>query len=592
MTQHSMPNMIVLVGLLLLLFCSTTTVAAFQYQHHHHSPQPQPRPTSWTSKQRQHPIATSTDHGRRLRQHQAEKSLRRIPSSSRRHHYLAASSPANRDQEELPKCDDDHQRAVLDDTDVKSSSSSSSSRREFMRVTTAGLSAATVAACMAFAGNANVAAAIAINIDSSDSDFTPAIRPTAYRVDSTIPPTLLPLQGARQEVQILQSLGRGSGTNKEAVFVDTINLNNMLNKAVFGTINQVSALIPSTSGTSSSLSSNQQSNSKGGGPGYASFVCLGVPMEPSPVDIELAVTLLQTMFQVRNKGGGSNTALGLAFLPYSTQSALDEYVTGITRSQADLFQTLMQEARVAESTLQLYAPLFDLAKSSRVSLLAMAPEAQDLETLRQKGNSGGLQNVNPERRAQYVVDPQGFIALSKDERFDLYTERSLLKDFNDNNANDANDKGSKPSDTSSSSSSVGNYFAERILVHEAGATAMARFAAAHASSSSSSPESAPLVAMVAPMNDVRYLNGMNGRIPRIYQTLLNPDSVGVVTKNAVSTILINPTAADTLSKTRHLRLEIGTGPETLDYQTKIADYLWFSSSPKVNLIPRLMDYPY
>jgi hypothetical protein len=91
------------------------------------------------------------------------------------------------------------------------------------------------------------------------------------------------------------------------------------------------------------------------------------------------------------------------------------------------------------------------------------------------------------------------------------------------------------------------------------------------------------------MNDVRYLNGMNGRIPRIFKTF-NPASV--VTKNAVTTILINPTAADTLSKTRYLRLEIGTGPETLEYQTKIADYLWFTASPKVNLIPRLMDYKY
>jgi hypothetical protein len=36
-------------------------------------------------------------------------------------------------------------------------------------------------------------------------------------------------------------------------------------------------------------------------------------------------------------------------------------------------------------------------------------------------------------------------------------------------------------------------------------------------------------------------------------------------------------------------LEIGTGPATLTSQAKIADYLWFSASPKVNLIPRLMN---
>jgi hypothetical protein len=36
-------------------------------------------------------------------------------------------------------------------------------------------------------------------------------------------------------------------------------------------------------------------------------------------------------------------------------------------------------------------------------------------------------------------------------------------------------------------------------------------------------------------------------------------------------------------------LEIGTGPRTLEFQTKVADYLWFSSMPKVNLVTRLMD---
>lgn len=44
----------------------------------------------------------------------------------------------------------------------------------------------------------------------------------------------------------------------------------------------------------------------------------------------------------------------------------------------------------------------------------------------------------------------------------------------------------------------------------------------------------------------------------------------------------------TLSLSRYLRLEIGTAPENWAVQTKVADYLWFSSVPKVNMLPRLM----
>jgi hypothetical protein len=54
-------------------------------------------------------------------------------------------------------------------------------------------------------------------------------------------------------------------------------------------------------------------------------------------------------------------------------------------------------------------------------------------------------------------------------------------------------------------------------------------------------------------------------------------------------VLLNPTAAETLSESNYLRLEIGTSPDTLEYQTKVADYLWFSSSPKVNMVHRMMN---
>lgn len=54
------------------------------------------------------------------------------------------------------------------------------------------------------------------------------------------------------------------------------------------------------------------------------------------------------------------------------------------------------------------------------------------------------------------------------------------------------------------------------------------------------------------------------------------------------TILVNPTALDSLSDNRSLRLALEYADDL--YAGKpLADYLWFSKSPKVNLIPRMLN---
>ena len=382
-----------------------------------------------------------------------------------------------------------------------------------------------------------------------DLPYSPAIRPTAYRVDSTIPPTLLPISTVSAQTKIIKDLGRGLGTDKEAVFVDTINLNNMLNKAVFGTAAAVSNLVSSNRGEVAST---------------ASFVCMGLPSKTSAVDIDLGLSLLQPILQQATKSK-KETALGVAVFPYSTQPALNDFVQG--NSSLEQVQSALESAGVSSETLGLYQPVLEFAASQKLDLIALAVEINDRQTVL----SNGLQNVDPSAREQYVVDPEGFIATVNDPKFKLYTDRSLLKDAG-----------------SSQSKSTGNFFADRILAHEAAATAMARYAADHPSC---------VLALLAPVRDVRYLNGINGRLPRIHQKLAGARTNnnegggggGVVTANDVTTILLNPNPDDTLSKTRRLRLEIGTGPETLQYQTKVADYLWFSASPAVSLLPRLMD---
>lgn len=377
------------------------------------------------------------------------------------------------------------------------------------------------------------------------SGYVPAVRPTAYRVDSTEPPTLIPLSNARKQGKMLYDLGRGSGTDKDAILEDSINLNNILNKAVFGTIDKISGLVGGKEDDSRS------------GPGYASFVCMGVPAATTPTDIDLAMSLLGPIVDARDNNKDRNTALGLSFCPLSVQPALESYSK--SGDEAAL-KVAVRESGVEENLVDMYMPLLRYARERSLQLLALSPEIQDIADARTQG----LQAVNPERRQEYVADPQGFISLTQQPKYKLYTDRSLLKDFHPVGKDDK----------------VTGFFAERILVHEAAATAAAKYAVDR-------PES--LVVLVAPSPDLRYLQGINGRIPRIAAALSGGKSASKITNNAVTTILLNPTAQETLSLSRYLRLEIGTGPETLQYQTKVADYFWFSSSPKVNMIPRLMN---
>jgi hypothetical protein len=444
------------------------------------------------------------------------------------------------------------QKNDSNDSDNKSNnkrvSASFISRREILA---AGIAVSVTAQTIGTAQPVNAATS------TSDSVYKPAKRPTAYRVDSSTPPTLLPLDNSKER-NVLTDLGKGSGTNKAEILKDTVNLNNILQKAVYGSITAVTTF------------ADPEDESKSG-PGYATFVCFGVPKETTAVDMELVQGLLTTILKPR-KAKKAATALGFASLPLSTQTALDAYTTTVSAATTDNDNTLVQalmDAGVSEETVQLHLPLLQYAKSKSLDLLAMAPEVQDVTAVRAKG----LQNVDPARRDRYVIDAQGFIALSQDPAFKLYIDRSLLKDYDE--ANNINN-GGKAGDTTGDGR--GNFFAERILVHETAATVAAQYAVTR-------PES--MVAVVAPTPDVRYLRGINGRIARICKAL-NPDA-NKVTNDCVTTILLNPTAKETLSKSRFLRLEIGTGPRTLDYQTKVADYLWFSSMPKVNLITRLME---
>ena len=392
--------------------------------------------------------------------------------------------------------------------------------------------------------------------------YIPAKRCTAYFIDATIPPSLIPYRASR-EAAILKNLGQGGGTSKSPFIEEDVNLNNIMNKAVFGSINTVKNVIGASPEDVITKS----------GPNYSTFVFLGTNFDSSytalseknagnsNADATLAVELLTDICKPKERDG--NTAIGLSFVPQGGQEVLNEYLRGSSSSSDESEQKLVEglvSAGASEELAKCHLPIIRFAKKKRCALLALSPNPTDLKTVQK----GGLQSLEPETRDQYVVDAQGFIALTQEPKFKLYTDKSLLKDFT-------------PTSTENEKVEQANYFAERILVHEACAAAISKWATSH-------PDS--LVVTIAPIPDVRFMGGINGRIPRICKAL-NPDSL--VDEEAVTTILLNPNAKETLSESKFLRLEIGTAPNNWTYQTKLADYIWFSSMPKVNMLPRMMN---
>lgn len=414
-------------------------------------------------------------------------------------------------------------------------------------------SASIAAASLSYRTRAN-AFELPFQSSKSTDTFTPAKRETAYLVDSTIPPTLVPFRASR-EAAILKQIGAGEGTAKTPFIEEKINLNNMMNKGVFGTIELVKDIANAASKTNDSSDDNF-ANDKKKRAYDASFVFLGVDYnDETGQDAELAVGLMTDILKPRR---GLSSAIALEFVPVSMQEALDSYILSTDdNAEQTLIEALVTQESIPRSLMLNQMPVLRFAKAKQLKLIACSPITNDIKTVRKEG----LQNVNPERRAEYLVDPQGFIAWTQDPKNTLYTERSLLKGW------EAIDEKDGPSD----------YFAERILVHETVATSIAKYAM-------KKPKS--LIITLAAVEDVRYFGGMNGRLPRICQAIRPETNID---EEAVTTILLNPSAKETLSLSKFLRLEIGTAPKNLQYQTKVADYLWFSSMPKVNMLPRLMN---
>lgn len=448
--------------------------------------------------------------------------------------------------------------AKVNDDDAEDRQSGIIGRRDALRT------AAATAAAVASTISSSPASAIDLpffgggDVYIGTEAYKPGKRCTCYLIDQTIPPSLIPYRPQR-EAAILKKIGEGGGTNKKPFIADEINLNNFMNKVVFGTAdaitgaaNDVGGALGLNSGGADVATVRRQ------GKNWASFVFLGANFDDADGDGDdtddatLALRLLSDICRPREREG--NTAIALASIPMTAQEALDAYlVDGSNEADTLLLEALGKSG--ADSTLSAsQLPILQYAKSKRYPLLALGVPPVDLETV----VKGGLQSLDADKRQNYVADAQGFIALTQDPKYKMYADRSLLKD--------------------AGSVDPGNFFAQKILEHEAAATVMAKYATKR-------PDS--IVVAVAPMADVRFMGGINGRVPRVCGFLTGGESK--VDEEAVTTILLNPSARETLSQSKFIRLEIGTSPAFWALQTKVADYLWFSKQPKVNMLPRMMN---
>ena len=142
-------------------------------------------------------------------------------------------------------------------------------------------------------------------------------------------------------------------------------------------------------------------------------------------------------------------------------------------------------------------------------------------------------------------------------------------------------------DNSSSSSrrftSVENYFSYRILQQEYTATLVARrFADADAANKEL------LVVLLAPESDIKFGLGVEERVKRSVNRVraAAPSSNNNNNNAKVYSVLLNPSAMDSLSDTAQLRLVLAYGPALLRYQRPLADFLWYSEYPPVRLLTR------
>ena len=174
----------------------------------------------------------------------------------------------------------------------------------------------------------------------------------------------------------------------------------------------------------------------------------------------------------------------------------------------------------------------------------------------------GLGGLTDTEKSKYIVDPKGFISITQNPGFTKYTDRIIVPAYEKLAENGILSKSITPE----------TYFAYRIFEDEAVAAKIAL---------SSSRDTTTIVLLG--QGKVKFGFGVQERVER---NLMIKYQDSQSTPVDVLSILLNPSALDSESLTSQLQLSLGYGPFLKD-QRPLANYLWFSKYPPVNILTRM-----
>jgi len=285
------------------------------------------------------------------------------------------------------------------------------------------------------------------------------------------------------------------------------------------------------------------------------------------IDQELALRLVREL-----RGLHYNLALGLEMVQLQFQPALDRY---ISREVADLAAADEDLRRSTEwddrwpFPFENYLPLFHWARQARVPLVAANTDSE----AQLKVQLSGFEGLRGAERQRYVPDVLGFLNYTNQPGFKMYADRVIRRSFEYHNETGVLGPSPDPN----------LFFAARVLWDETMANAATKWLEEHPRHK---------MVLLAGSDHVKYGYGIQARAERLgtdYYNLRRRDG-----KFRVASVLLNPTAEESYSYIRRLRLGLGQGARK-SYSRFLADYIWFSTSPRVNLLTRMLnprDAPY
>jgi len=267
--------------------------------------------------------------------------------------------------------------------------------------------------------------------------------------------------------------------------------------------------------------------------------------------------------------GSNNMAVGLEMVQVQYQPALDAYIAAENKDDAAAEKALYDGVQWAERwqwSFEAYLPVFRLARTRKIPLVALNVDSASMEKVR----FGGFENLPQEARDRYVDDKKGFIQFAKTPGFVEYVERVVMPSYEFHARMGL--LGSNPSQA--------NFYSSRILWDEGMSNVARRFVEKY--------QSSKMIVVLEGADHVKFDMGSVGRMKRMAPKL------------QVASVLLNPTPVDSLGPASDvagaLALQMSYGGQVVKSSSgqeaskpkgalKVADYLWFSAPPGSSLLP-------